>query len=173
MTNMEIGYNIKKIRTEKGMTQQELANLLNKSTITIRKWESNERTPNIETTREIANALGISVYELINNSYSQKNNSEDYYVNELLNLVESLTIQQSKKFRIQKAELIMPILNLLGIYIQFDITEPGDPIDSTAIIEIPKDNYKKVLFLGEFLDFMDDIYKNIETKMKNIENIYP
>lgn len=173
MTNMEIGSNIKKIRTEKGMTQQELANLLNKSTITIRKWESNERTPNIETTNEIANALGISVYELINDSESKKNSSGDYYVNELLNLVESLTMQQSQKFRIQKTELIMPILNLLGIYIQFDITEPGDPIDSTAIIEIPKDNYKKILFLDEFLDFMDNIYENIETKMKDIENIYP
>lgn len=55
--NKNIGLKIKELRKEKKLTQSQLAKLLNKSDITIRKWESGERTPNIETLKEISNIL--------------------------------------------------------------------------------------------------------------------
>lgn len=63
-----IGLKIKKIRKEKNLTQSQLAKLIDKSVITIRKWESGERTPNIETIKEIAKALEVPTFMLTDES---------------------------------------------------------------------------------------------------------
>ncbi|MCH1965927.1 helix-turn-helix domain-containing protein [Paraclostridium sordellii] len=78
---MDIGANIKKFRKEKGLSQQQLANLLDRNIRTVQKYESGEialksktslgryergeRHPNIGTLQCIANILGITVVELI------------------------------------------------------------------------------------------------------------
>lgn len=59
-----IGSKIKKIRKEKKLTQDQLANLIGKSTITIRKWESGERTPSLETIKQIAEVFDIPSFML-------------------------------------------------------------------------------------------------------------
>lgn len=64
MSKNIIGENIKRIRKERRMTQDELANLLNKSTISIKKWESGDRTPRNEVLVNIANALRVSLADL-------------------------------------------------------------------------------------------------------------
>lgn len=61
---MAIGENIKRIRKEKNMTQKSLGELCNISEGNIRKYESNRQKPKIETIQKIANALGVSEYEL-------------------------------------------------------------------------------------------------------------
>lgn len=78
---MNIGANIKKYRKEKGLTQQQLADLIGKSTIGVRKYEANDikislgsslaryengtREPKIGTLNEIAKVLDVSIQELI------------------------------------------------------------------------------------------------------------
>lgn len=62
--NDNIGFKIKNIRNEKKITQTQLAELLNKSVITIRKWESGERTPSIDTIKKIAKALDVPLFRL-------------------------------------------------------------------------------------------------------------
>lgn len=169
-----LGNNIKKFRTKNGITQSELAKMLNKSAITIRKWESNERTPNIETIKDIADIFKVSISELTgDNSYLVNNiDGHDLALDQLLMLVDHLTLEQTKRFQIQKAELLVPILNLLGIYIEFDLQEPGDPFGSMVYIRIPKDNITKELFLEEFLEFMEHIYSTLETEMKKVKNMF-
>lgn len=61
---MAIGENIKRIRKEKGLTQKALGERCNISEGNIRKYESNRQKPKIETIQRIANALGVSEYEL-------------------------------------------------------------------------------------------------------------
>lgn len=63
---MKTGELIKKYRKEKKITQQELANLINKSKSTIEKYESNkiESIP-VNTLIDISKALGINSMDLI------------------------------------------------------------------------------------------------------------
>lgn len=60
-----IGKSIKKHRTEKGMTQDQLAEKLNVTRQAISNWETGKTQPGIETLTTIATHLGISVETLI------------------------------------------------------------------------------------------------------------
>ena len=60
-----LGYRIRKLRIEKGMTQQQLADILFVTRKTISNWESGTRTPDVVMLSRLANALGIMTHELI------------------------------------------------------------------------------------------------------------
>lgn len=62
---MHIGVNIKKLRKERGLTQKELSEKINKSTIAVRKYEANDTTPPIDVLRNIADVLDLTVQELL------------------------------------------------------------------------------------------------------------
>lgn len=62
----EIGRLIKRARTEKNITQAELAKKIGLATVTVRQYENGSREPNIETMRKISLALGVSIYSLVN-----------------------------------------------------------------------------------------------------------
>lgn len=62
---MDLGERIQKARKSKGLTQKQLAEKLEIAEITVRKYESNKREPKIEIMKKIAEALGVSVAELI------------------------------------------------------------------------------------------------------------
>ena len=57
--------NLKAIRKQCGMTQGELAKLAGINRITIIKYESGKVDPTIESATKLANALGVTVDELI------------------------------------------------------------------------------------------------------------
>lgn len=61
---MAIGENIKRIRKEKGLTQKTLGELCKINEVQIRQYELGKANPKIETIQKIANALGVSEYEL-------------------------------------------------------------------------------------------------------------
>lgn len=69
---MAIGENIKRIRKEKGLTQKALGERCNISEGNIRKYESNRQKPKIETIQRIANALNVSVLDILNFEFSHK-----------------------------------------------------------------------------------------------------
>ncbi|NLJ39633.1 MAG: helix-turn-helix transcriptional regulator [Candidatus Atribacteria bacterium] len=61
-----IGENIRKYRQQKGMSQDRLSKLANVAFHTIVKIESGETTnPTIETVKKIADALGVSLDDLM------------------------------------------------------------------------------------------------------------
>ena len=62
---MEIGKNIKEIREANKMTQFELAETLKLSVHTISKYEQGQRQPKIDQLKKIAEALGVSLDELL------------------------------------------------------------------------------------------------------------
>ena len=55
-----IGSNIKRLRTEKGMTQKALANQLFVSAQAVSRWENNEVEPSLGTIAEMAKIFGVS-----------------------------------------------------------------------------------------------------------------
>jgi len=71
MTNKTMGEIISMLRKEKGMTQKELAEQLNITDKAVSKWERDLACPDISTLPKLAEILGISVDELLNNATSQ------------------------------------------------------------------------------------------------------
>ena len=64
-TDELIGKRIQEIRTQRGMTQEALAERINISKSSISEWEACKRVPRMETLRKIADALGVDVWEII------------------------------------------------------------------------------------------------------------
>ena len=65
MTNKSIGEIITACRKDKGMTQKDLADLLNVTDKAVSKWERNVACPDTQTLPKLAQILGISVEELL------------------------------------------------------------------------------------------------------------
>ena len=74
MDNVQTGKLIAELRKKQGLTQQQLADKLNLSNKTISKWESGSGSPDISNLPVLADALGISVDELLK---GELNNSEE------------------------------------------------------------------------------------------------
>ncbi len=68
MTEDSFGKTLAKLRKERKLTQQELADLLHVTNKTISKWETNTTTPDIDTLKRISQVLNVPVDVLLGNS---------------------------------------------------------------------------------------------------------
>lgn len=66
MANKSMGEIISTLRREKGMTQKELADMLNITDKAVSKWERDIACPDTQTIPKLAEILGVSVEELMN-----------------------------------------------------------------------------------------------------------
>ena len=74
---MSLSQNIKRLRLEKGMTQEQFANILGVSAQAVSKWETSETYPDGALLVPLANALGVSLDVLFDNrTYSMEDISE-------------------------------------------------------------------------------------------------
>ena len=62
---MTLGQKLKKLRSEKGLTQKDLADQLHVTFQTVSKWENDENEPDIATLKELSKIFGYSVDELL------------------------------------------------------------------------------------------------------------
>lgn len=60
--------NLKHLRTEKGLSQQQLATKLNVSRSTVAMWEAGSSEPSMQMIREIARILGVSISAIFGES---------------------------------------------------------------------------------------------------------
>ena len=77
MENQKVGSFIATTRKEKEMTQQDLAKILNVTDKAVSKWERGLGFPDIKLLKPLAEALGISVMELMNGERFLAENSPD------------------------------------------------------------------------------------------------
>lgn len=71
-------FNLKHIRQEKGLTQEQLGKLMNKDYSTIGKWENGTRSPIMEDVMKLSDVLNVDIKDLIEkNFYSSDNKSFD------------------------------------------------------------------------------------------------
>lgn len=67
---MDFGENLKKIRTQRGLSQQDLANASDFSQVAVSKFESGKLNPEPKTIGKLAKALGVTTDRLI---YGEEN----------------------------------------------------------------------------------------------------
>ena len=103
--HIRIGNRIKKLRKEKKISQEKLAELIDKSTDSISNVERGIFLPRIETAQEIADALGVDLYELFIHDVSVPDKAKMKLLNETLDLLKDqpmdllkMTLEQVKSF---------------------------------------------------------------------------
>lgn len=72
MDKLQFGVFIAQLRNEQTMTQKELAHRLNVTEKTVSKWETGKGFPDVKLMEPLAQALGVSLVELIQGVRSQK-----------------------------------------------------------------------------------------------------
>ena len=98
INNEKFGYFISELRTEKSMTQKDLADKLFVSDKTVSKWECGNSMPNITLLIPIAEVFGITVTELLRGEKNRK----DININEEENIVNSLEVNLLNTIRERK-----------------------------------------------------------------------
>ena len=73
---MNLGENIYRFRTEKNMSQGDLADALDVSRQSVSKWENNSATPELEKLIKMSSLFGISLDELVSGKAPQPCNEE-------------------------------------------------------------------------------------------------
>ncbi|MBU0765309.1 MAG: helix-turn-helix transcriptional regulator [Bacteroidetes bacterium] len=94
---MNIGQNIKKLREEKGLTQQQIAELVNMHRSNYSKVESGQRELSISALNKIARYFGVTLDDLVNgNEIPQEITIEDKSATEQFRMLQELD-QDDKK----------------------------------------------------------------------------
>ncbi len=70
-------FNLKHIRQEKGLTQDQLAKIIGKDYSTIGKWENGTRSPIMEDVIRLADILNVDIKSLISDNYVTNNDNFD------------------------------------------------------------------------------------------------
>ena len=60
------GQFIAQLRSERGMTQDDLGKLIGSSDKTVSKWERGQNVPDVLTIKKIADAFDVTITEIIN-----------------------------------------------------------------------------------------------------------
>lgn len=88
METTTLGQTIKKLRQEKNLTQQQLADLMNVSNKAISKWENDEGTPDLENLKRLSQIFKISLDQLLSN----KKQEEKYQLNKKDKIIFTLSV---------------------------------------------------------------------------------
>ncbi|MGN0907668.1 MAG: helix-turn-helix transcriptional regulator, partial [Bullifex sp.] len=62
---MEVGEKIRKLRSEHGLTQEQLAEKINVSRTAVSKWESGRGWPGIDSLKNLSSLFGVTIDELV------------------------------------------------------------------------------------------------------------
>lgn len=142
---MSIGENIKKLRKNKGLSQKQLAEILNLSEITIRRYEKCSNIPTIETLDKIAIALDVPLNELLGTNATTNDIGRKITLEQSINdvsheeLAEKTGIDE-KHLRVIKSGQINPtqkelnkIANALGLPLSYFIKNLASAFDDEVI----------------------------------------
>ena len=77
MDQKRIGSFLRELRTEKGLTQEQLAEKLNVSGRTVSRWENGNNMPDLSIIVELADFYDIDIRELLNGERKSEKMNED------------------------------------------------------------------------------------------------
>ena len=186
---MTIGEKIKQLRSEKGLSQEKLAEKLNVSRSAIAKWETDGGIPEIDNLLQLSIVFGVSLDELVRNTKGQNNSKEadkysenhDFgnqcYDIELAGWNDGVygvyILTEDKDFLYYRySDKANTIYGMIGRkYITAVSPIMGDKMDENYVKEISRDSFcdkpvkielaKREGLIRGFLDFRDDDYRNV------------
>ena len=116
MDQVKIGNFLKKLRKEKGITQEQLAEILNVSGRTVSRWETGNNMPDISILVDIADYYDISIPEIISGERkSEMMNEEERKIAKTMS--DYATTEKEKIFKEMKIQSIMGVCALVLYWI--------------------------------------------------------
>ena len=95
MDQKRIGSFLRELRTEKSLTQEQLAEKLNVSSRTVSRWENGNNMPDLSIVVELADFYEIDIRELLNGERKSEKMNED--IKETLDAVAQYSAAEKKK----------------------------------------------------------------------------
>ncbi len=89
--NLNFAENLKRLRKEKGVTQEKLSEILDVSAQSVSRWELNICYPDIEMLPSIANYFGVTVDELLSNDTCSKDKDYEIFIETIDKLSDKTT----------------------------------------------------------------------------------
>lgn len=167
MDQMKIGELLRKLRNEKHLSQEQLAEKLNVSSRSVSRWENGNTMPDISLIIELADFYDIDIRELLNGERkSEKMDKDmketldmvsDYSATEKNNMVKGLLVYIGAIAIIFCALLLINFLELININPVFDRVSIG----CMAIGFV-----YSICCVGKIMQINDKIDKDLRKKLK-------
>lgn len=119
MDIIKTGNLIKELRTEKELTQKELAEKLNVSTAAVSKWENGKGFPDISILETLSAELGISITELVKGEKTTEIPENDFIAKDIIEI-------SKKEIKFEKARQIfitaafLATILIVNLFVIFD-----------------------------------------------------
>lgn len=118
MDNQKFGAFIASTRREKGWTQSELAEKLHVTDKAVSKWERGLGFPDIKTIEPLAEALDVSVLEIMRSEHLTENQvSTDHASEALVHVIDVITYQRKIERRNIFIGIILMITVIMAIFL--------------------------------------------------------
>lgn len=126
MNQEKIGKFIFKLRKEKNMTQEQLAEKIGVTAKSVSRWENGKTMPDLSLFNPLCEILGITVNDLMSGEIVNDKNSIDALGENIVNMVSDLEIKKKRKNKLLISLVIsMFVLLIIGrsfyIYYEIDI----------------------------------------------------
>ena len=141
MDQKKIGKFLKGLRKEKGITQEEFAEMLNVSGRTVSRWETGTNMPDISLLVDIAEIFDVSIPEIINGE--RKSEIMEKEVKETVLSLSDYAEAINKK--IKGRLLVLTVIAIVGMIAFVAIESTG--------LDTPGSIYEKIASAGLGLDF--------------------
>lgn len=154
---MNLKDNLKRIRKENNLSQEELAEKLNVSRQSVSKWEQGITYPEMDKMLEICKLFNVNIDDLINGDIKESNNTKQVknsinkFIESFLGYVtKTIDMFSSMKFKNKFACIMEQWLIVLCLFILFKIVGSlGESIISNLLYFLPNNVYNFVLrFIG-------------------------
>ena len=119
MNKKSMGSFLSELRKEKGLTQRELAEILNVSDKTVSHWECDEHSPDLSMIPIIAEFFGVSCDELIKGGRRSESSSPEPSSFSTLAQNSENFVKKTEKQKIFKAYVRHRILCLSSVFVSF------------------------------------------------------
>lgn len=127
--------NLSKIRKERGLTQEALAIKLNVVRQTISKWENGTAVPDADTLCRIAEALDVSVADLLGSPVNEEKMDMTAIAKSLAEINEQLAVRNRRSSKVLKAicGIIIGLFLLVAILVILNISVRSPVVNDAAV----------------------------------------
>ena len=156
---MNLSHNLKKIRKEHNLSQEQLAEKLGVSRQSVSKWESNQAYPEMDKVLQLCKMFNLNIDDLLNQDINEVNNSkkaknninkfiDDFlnYINKTINVFSALKVKDRLKCIFEQFIISLSIFVVLLIIGTF-----GSNIVSNLLSFLPDKIYFPVYNIFESL----------------------
>ena len=112
MDQIKIGVFLKELRKEKGLTQEQLAEVLNVSSRTVSRWETGSNMPDISILVEIAGFYDVSIPEIV-----QGERKSEIMDKETRETAVALAKYSQNEVKIGKYKVVGILFSVFGIFV--------------------------------------------------------